>query len=137
MRDLTEQFYGEFKMASWITDSLNKIPLLIDKQPLSEKHPIEVPRLWLIGPLGKDKDKNLHLYAHNEDSGSFCRRISSINPIKDTCHLHVLAGLKWYKLDANKSAFALTKTISLLLRGAYTDVPLIHPDEIYDRIDEC
>jgi hypothetical protein len=138
MRGISSQFWGEMEIAPWIIKALDTLPSLINrKKPnkLMLKN-IRESSFWVIGP--KDgHDKKLFLYTHNKgETGSSSGEISSIEIPKGKRCLMVQCNGYLYKLPYDKSASLLAKKLDMLIHGAYTDVALIHLNEILERLEK-
>ena len=132
MRDISSQFYGELEIASWILNGLNKIPELINKN-VPKKYPdnIPEPNFWIISP----KDENT-LYLYGQSPSSFTSKITSLNVKSESPEIIVQCSFSWYRLKRYKSASSIARVMDCLLHGLYTDLPLIHSDEIFNIIED-
>ncbi|MFW9877017.1 MAG: hypothetical protein ACFFG0_28320 [Candidatus Thorarchaeota archaeon] len=138
MRNLSEQFYGEMRLANWITKkySSENIRKLINKFPYDKKRqPIELD-FWTMGPK-KDKT-GIWLYGQsdNKDYYSFDMIVESIT-VLDYNNLIVHDWKKTpFLLKKDRSASSLARKLDYFLHGAYTDIPPMHMDELFDCVCE-
>lgn len=137
MNGISSQFWGEMKPANWIVKALETLPSLKNKKYPTEfmLKDIKEASLWVIGPK-EGEGKKLFLYAHIVDQCSVCKEIFSIEVCKNKPWLMVQCKPGYlYKLPYENSASTLAKKLDMLVHGAYTDVALIHLDEILDILE--
>lgn len=139
MSNIAEQFYGEFELAPWIEKSLASLDSLRNKRVLNKGTEVIEPDWWVIGPC--EKDHRPHLFGF-VGSGGFTHPILSINvlppnnPLKIILDLYVYTDhFKWYRLLLNKSATRIAQQMDILLHGGYSDIVLIHVNEIINRLE--
>lgn len=134
---ISEQFFTKIILATWIAQSSKTLKVLRNKIGFisdPEMYPDDTV-LWSIGPIANRPDK-LFVYLQTK-TGSTTKEIYSINPIPESCYFMVFCSdMQWHKLDKNRSAYALAKTLDMFLHGHYTDVPPLGTDELLDMLEE-
>ena len=136
MEGINTQFFGEFKVALWIKEAFSEgsFETLLNRN-VSAIREYECLDFWVIGPK-EDTPETLFLYGHPPESGSVCREIESINPVDQTTLLVLCSNGRWFKLEHRSAASSIAKKVDMLINGSYTDVALIHADEIFEMIPQ-
>lgn len=131
--DLATQFHSPalYEHPKYISDCLDDAQHLVDKKPFDKPSLKDIERLnmWVMGPR-KGHAGGVYVWGCPISSvGSVQSLVTSISRIEGCSDLLVYTdSFQWFLLTHMNAASSIAKSLDILLRGGYTDIPMMHVD---------
>jgi len=142
MKDISEQFYGEFTEAPWIEDSIKNIKGLIVKEAPDSETINNIPDIWMIGPRESDHKR---LYLLGIGKGHFTKKIDAIyDPLiginiddkseTESPYILIRCQLTWYKLYFKNSLTCILKILDLFIHDSFSDIVPLSDNDLFNEL---